>query len=40
MLTFLTQFAEALNTFIRHTQDFFSVKGDNVCEMFDLLWQI
>jgi len=36
MLTLLIQFAEVLNTFIRNTQDLFSVKGDNVCEMFDL----
>jgi len=40
MLTFLIQFAEVLNTFIRHTQDLFSVKEDKVCEMFDLLWHI
>jgi hypothetical protein len=40
MLTFLVHSAEVLDTCIAHTPDFFSVRGDNACEMFDLLWQI
>jgi hypothetical protein len=40
MLTFLVQSAEVLNTCITYTPDFFSARGDNVCEMFDLLWQV